>query len=108
MHAATSAASVHRMLQVQHLVVYEIFHGKSWSVGTVKNAADDDGVVRGIVVAERAARVMRAPCQLRPAKQPVKIAGIQTFEHFIKVVVTALRCRYIFSPAHLPHPLSLL
>jgi hypothetical protein len=43
---------------VEHLVVEKVLDGAAWGVGAVENAADDDGVVGGVVVAEHAAGVV--------------------------------------------------
>jgi hypothetical protein len=47
------------MLEVKHLVIEKIFDRAAWGVGTVEDAADDDGVMRCVVVAQHAARVVR-------------------------------------------------
>jgi hypothetical protein len=49
------------VLEVKHLVVEKIFDGVARGVGAVEDAADDDGVVGGVVVAEHASGVMGGP-----------------------------------------------
>src|SRR3954466_8867085 len=50
MDAPTTSAQLHRMLQVQHLVIDQVFNGESRHVGTIKYPADNDGIMRRIVV----------------------------------------------------------
>ena len=59
--AAASGFDADRMLKVEHLVIEEVLDGATGSIGSVEDAADHDGVVSGIVVAQHAARVMSAP-----------------------------------------------
>jgi hypothetical protein len=49
--AAASGFDADRVLEVKHFVVEEVLDGAAGRVGTVEDAADDDGVVGGIVVA---------------------------------------------------------
>ncbi len=46
------AARFDGMLEVEHLVVEQILEGVAGSGGAVEDAADDDGVVGGVVMAE--------------------------------------------------------
>ncbi len=55
--AAAAGFDADGMLEVEHLVVEEVFDGAARGVGAVEDAADDDGVVGGVVVAEHAAGV---------------------------------------------------
>jgi len=59
--AAASGFDAHGMLEVEHLVVEKVLDGAARGVRAVEDAADDDGVVGGVVVAEHAAGVMGAP-----------------------------------------------
>jgi hypothetical protein len=59
--AATASLHADGMLQVQHLVIEEILYRAAWSVRTIEDAADNDSVVSGVVVAEHATGVMGAP-----------------------------------------------
>ena len=58
MHAPAAAPQLHRMLQVQHLVVDDVFEYISGYRRVIEDATDDDGIVRRIVVAEDAARLL--------------------------------------------------
>jgi hypothetical protein len=59
--AAASRLDADRVLEMQHLVIQEILDGTSRRVWAVEDAADDDGVVGGVVMAEHAAGRMGAP-----------------------------------------------
>ena len=56
MNAAAACFDADGMLEVKHLVVEEVLDGAARRVGTIEDAGDDDGVMRGVVVAEHAAR----------------------------------------------------
>src|SRR5258708_22270 len=77
------------MLEVEHLVVEEVFDGAARGVGAVENAGDDDGVVGGIVVAQHAARVMSAPGEGGAAEEAVEETGVEGLEDFVEIVVMA-------------------
>ena len=64
MYAAARAAQTYRMPQVQHLVINEILHGKLRYVLTVEYLADDDSVVRRVVMPERSTQ--RKSCATPP------------------------------------------
>jgi len=59
--AAAAGFDADGVLEVEHLVVEEVFDGAAGGVGAVEDAADDDGVVGGVVVAEHAAGVVGGP-----------------------------------------------
>ena len=48
--AATASFDPDRMLQVEHLVVEEVFDGAARRVRAVEDAADDDSVVGSVVM----------------------------------------------------------
>ncbi len=60
------------VLKMKHLVIQQILDGAARSIGAVKDSADHDGVVRGVVVAQHAAGVVGAPGEGRAAKQAVE------------------------------------
>ena len=74
------------MLQVQHLVIDNVLNSAPRHMGVIEDAAHDDGVVRRIVVAEGAARMVAAPGHLRASHQPVEEAVIQVVEDGVQVV----------------------
>jgi hypothetical protein len=59
--AAAAGFDADGVLEVEHLVVEEVLDGAAGGVGAVEDAADDDGVVGGVVVAEHAAGVVGGP-----------------------------------------------
>lgn len=87
--AAAAGFDADGVLEVEHFVVEEVLNGAAWGVGTVEDAADDDGVVGGVVVAEHASGVMGGPGQGGAAEESVKEAGVEGFEDFVEVVVMA-------------------
>ncbi|WP_188757731.1 hypothetical protein [Edaphobacter acidisoli] len=76
-HTTAAGFDANRMLEVEHLVIEQIFDGAAWRVGPVEDATDDDGVMRSVVVAEHAAGVMAAPGECRAAEQSVEEAGVE-------------------------------
>jgi hypothetical protein len=79
------------MFEVKHLVVEEIFDGATGCVGTVEDAADDDGVVGGVVVTEGSAGVVSRPGECGAAEEAVEETGVERLEDFIEIVVVASR-----------------
>ena len=59
--AAASIFCFYGMPEVEHLVVHEVFDGVARGLAAVEDAADHDGVVRGIIMAEQAAGGVLAP-----------------------------------------------
>src|ERR1700692_2218986 len=76
-HAAAAAPQLDRMLQVQHLVEQYVFDRIARYAGMVKNAANHDGIVRWIIVAEAAARMVPAPSKLRASHKSVKKSPVE-------------------------------
>jgi hypothetical protein len=52
MHGAAAAAKLDRMPQMQHLMIDEIFNGIERNARGIENTADDDGIMRRIIVAQ--------------------------------------------------------
>jgi hypothetical protein len=65
------------MFEVEHLVVEQVLDGAARGVGAIEDARDDDGVVGGVVVAERAAGVMGRPGERGAAKETVEEADVE-------------------------------
>src|SRR6476646_9553610 len=108
MHHATAAAELDGMPQVQHLVIDEILDGKGRDARGIENATDDDGVVRGIIVAQAAESLVAAPGHLRPGHQSVKKAEIQVVKNAFKIIVLAFWAIDSLAPAELADELRLL
>jgi hypothetical protein len=51
-HTAAAAPKSYRMLEVEHLVIHDVFDGETGNPGMIEDAAHHDGIVRGIIVAE--------------------------------------------------------
>ena len=58
MDTTPAAPQLHGMLQMQHLVIDDVLHCIKRHLKTIEEPADHDGVVRGIVVAEIAVRII--------------------------------------------------
>jgi hypothetical protein len=95
------------MLEVEHLVVEEVLDRAARSVWAIEDAADDDCVVSGIIVAEHAARVVSAPGECGSAEKAMKEAGVERLEDFVEIVVVARGCGEAFAPAGLADVLGL-
>ena len=90
MDAAAAIAGFDGMLEVEHLVVHEVFDGVAGRVGPVEYTADHDGIVGRVVVTEEAARGVLAPGKERTAEEAVEEAEVEGLEDFFQVVVRAL------------------
>src|SRR5882724_8752377 len=108
MDQASAAAQLDRMPQVEHLVVDQIFNGIQRDACGIENAADDDGVVRGIVMAKAAQSLVAAPGHLRSGHQAMEEAEVQIVKNLVKIVVLSLRALNALAPAELADELRLL
>src|ERR1022692_2527135 len=79
------------MLEVKHLVVEQVFKGITGAGRPVEYAADHDGVVGSIVMAERPLGHLLAPCELGPAEEPTKETEVKRVEYFFQLVEAAVR-----------------
>ena len=52
MNAAAAAVQLYWMLQVQHFVIDEVLNHVMGHVRAIEDTADNDGVVRGIIMTE--------------------------------------------------------
>src|SRR6266849_1062217 len=86
---------------MKHLVEHDVLHHKTRHAGMVEDAADDDGVVGGVVVAETVAGMGSAPGELRASHQAVKESAVQVFEDFIEMIVMSGSGVDLLSSAHL-------
>jgi len=94
------------MLQVQHFVVEDVLHRRAGNTGMVENAADDNGIVRRIVMAKAVPRAIAAPCQLRTGHKPIKESRVQIFKDNFKIVGTSLRGIDSLATPYLPHQMG--
>ena len=86
---------------MQHLVKQDVFDGVAWDPWVVEDAADDDGVVGGVVVAEAAAGVVLAPGDLRASHESVEEAAVEVVEDFFQMVMVAASRADVLASAHL-------
>ena len=90
--AAAPGFDADGVFEVEHLVVEEVLDGAARSIRAVEDAADDDGVVGGVVVAQHAAGAVRAPCKRGAAEEAVEESGVERFEDLVEIVVMAVGC----------------
>src|ERR1035438_5567590 len=90
MDTAAQSAHLDRVLQVEHLVVEQVFDCVPWARWPVEDAADDDHVVGRVIVAQRPLSKMLAPGEIGPAEQPAEEARIEGVEDFFEIVEAAL------------------
>ena len=100
-HASPTPTQFDRVLQVQHFVKQNVFDGVARHARVVEDAADDDGVVGGVVVAKAAAGVVPAPGELRAAHESVEEAAIEVVENFFQMIVMAASRADVLASAHL-------
>src|SRR5712692_9129254 len=67
----------------------------------IEDAADDDGVVCRVIVAEAAAGMVLAPGELRAAHESVEEATVEVVENFFQMIVVAAGRANVFASAHL-------
>jgi hypothetical protein len=87
--AASTGLHADGVLQVEHLVVEQILDRAPRRIGSVEDAAHDNGVVGGIVVAQRSAGMMGAPGQRWSAQQTVEETRVNRLEDFVEIVMMA-------------------
>src|SRR4030081_3820831 len=75
-HASPAPSQPDWVLQVQHLVKQNVFDRIARHARAVEDAADDDGVVGRIVVAEATASVVTAPGKLRASQESMEEAAV--------------------------------
>src|SRR6266853_2095541 len=68
-YAAATPSHFHRMLQMQHLVKQNVLDRITRHPRMIKNTADDNRIVRRIVMPQTAARLFSAPGELRVPHQ---------------------------------------
>lgn len=83
MHAPAAAAELHRMTQVQHLMVDEILEGEPRYLWAIKDTANHDRIVGRIVMAKTVAGMVAAPGQLRLRHQSVKKTPVELSENLL-------------------------
>ena len=90
MHASPCAAHAHRVLQMQHLMVEQVFNRVTGTRRPVENSTHHNCVVRRIVVTKQSLCVMLAPGQLRPSQKSMEETLVQRVENLFEIVVPPL------------------
>lgn len=83
---------------MKHLVIHEILYSVARQVCAIEDAADHNGVVGGIVMAEALARNVATPSHQRSGEETVKEALIQIFEDLLQVVMPTFGCEQNLPP----------
>ena len=73
----------------------------------IKYPADNNRIVRGIIMSQPIARAIAAPRHLRACQQAVKKTNVQVLKDAVQVIGVALRRNDALSPSHLPHQVRL-
>src|SRR5438477_2365398 len=107
MHAAPQTAHAHGMFEVEHLVEEQVLDRVARTGRPVKYPADDDSVVRGVIVAQRALGVVFAPGEFRTSHESAEEAKIQGIEYFVKVIEAAFWTEVALGAARSPNQLGL-
>src|SRR5579864_9168570 len=108
MHAAAATAQLHGIFQVEHLVIDDVLHGVAGDAAIIKDAAHDNSVVRGIVMAERITSMVSAPRHLRASQQSVKESPVQVIKDCFEIVNVTFGGTDELSSAHLAHKVTLV
>ena len=106
-HASAAAAQPDGMLQVEHLVVDDVFQHKARDAGMIKDTADDDGIVRRVVVSEDTAGFVLAPTHAWTTHEAMEKTRVQFFEDSVEIIDMAARRAQEFASSHLAHQMRL-
>src|SRR6185437_7879566 len=105
--AAAAAALAHGMAQVQHFVIEHVLEHELRHAGRIEDAADQDGVVGGIVVAEVAAGDGRGPAEVGASHPALEEAQVEVVKEGFEVVVAALGRLELLAAANLADEVGL-
>lgn len=89
-NAATHTACFYGMFEMKHFVIEEILDGVARARWPIEDAADNDGVVGSVIVAQRTLGIVLAPGEVRAAQHAAEEAGIQRVEDLIEMKETTL------------------
>src|SRR6267154_3212269 len=101
-YAAAAPPHFHRMLQMQHLVKQNVLDRITRHPRMIKNAADNNRIVRRIVMPQTAARLFSAPGELRAPHQPMKKSPVQIVENFFQMIMMSARRMDVLASSRLP------
>lgn len=108
MDQSPAAAELYGVPQMEHFMVDKILNGIERYERGIENAADDDGVMRRIIVAQASQSLISAPGHLRSGHQAMEETQIQLVKNAIKVIVLALWTFNALTSAQLPDQVGLL
>ena len=108
MDQSSAAAQLDRMPQVQHLMIDKILNRKERNARRIKDAADDNGVMRGIVMAQASQSFVAAPGHLRPGHQAMEEAEIQLVKNLVEIIVLTFGSLNALASAQLADELGFL
>lgn len=91
---------------MQHLVVDDVLHCVPRHSGMIEDAADNDRVVRRIVVPEAVSRSLAAPGDLRTRQQSVEKPDVQIVKNRFEIVDVPLWGVNLLSTAYLADQMS--
>lgn len=74
---------------VEHFVKHDVLHGEAGGIGAVEKAAEDDGLVGRVPVAEVGSGGGAAPGEGNSGDRAVEVAGVNVVEELLEVVVIA-------------------
>jgi len=89
------------MFQVQHFVKEDVLDRIARDARIIEEAADDDRVMSGVVVAQTVAGLVAAPRKSWTPHEAVKEAAVQVFENLFKVILPPASRVDVFASAHL-------
>src|SRR5690242_19037639 len=73
-------------------MVNDIFHDRARYSRMIKYPADDNCVVRRIVMPQAIAGAILAPSHLRPSEQSMKKSRVEIIKYFFQMIGVTLRC----------------
>src|SRR5215469_7748382 len=101
MDATPATAQFYGMLQVEHLVVDDVFEHITRYGRMIEDAADNDGVMGGVVVPQDAPGFSLAPAHTGAGHKAVEEARVQVFEDCLQIVEVTARGAKQLTSTHL-------
>ena len=92
---------------MQHLVKQDVLDDVARDSGMVEDAADDNRVVGGIIVAQAIAGVVAAPGELGASHQAVEEAVIEVLEKLVEIEIVSTGGVDVFASTHLAYQAGL-
>lgn len=89
---------------VEHLVKHDVLDGEGRGIGAVEEAAEDDGLMGGVPVAEVGSGGGAAPGEGDRGDCAVEVAGVDVVEELLEVVVVAGGATGVFAAVGLAEP----